>query len=119
MATITGTISGVTLLRANKDRKSYLVSAGFAAYTGASDSAQLSAVGVAIAAKTRNGKTNTIRSACCVGAGLDTAAQSVFTGAVTVSTDDLTFNLTNAAGTELTSSTACSGVEIVVVVDES
>lgn len=119
MSTINGTISGVTLLRAKGDRKSYLVSARFAAYTGASDSGQLQAVGVAIAAKTRNGKTNTIRSAACVGAGSDTAAQAVFTGAVTVSTDDLTFNLTNAAGTELTSATACTGVEFVVIVDES
>lgn len=119
MAVINGTITGVTLLRAKGDRKAYLLTADFAAYTGASDTMALLAVGAAIATKTRNGKTNTLRSGACVGAGLDTNAQAVFTGALTVSTDDLTGNLTNAAGTELTTSTAAKGVEVVVVVDEA
>ena len=126
MATITGTIMGVTELRAKEPtgRKAYLVSANFGAYTGASDDAKLAGVGAAILAKTRNGKTYTLRGAVPAGAGYDTAVQAVyFTGAsvqaLTVSSDDLTGNLSNAAGTELTSATASVGVELVVIVDES
>lgn len=124
MATQTGTITGVSLLRASGARKTYVVTADFPAYTGASDDAKLAAVGAAIAAKTRNGKTNTLRGAICIAAGFDTAAQAVFfegaaVAALTVSTDDLTGNLTTLADVELTSSTASVGVELAVVVDES
>lgn len=124
MATIAGTITGVTLLRAKDARKAYLVTVDFAAYTGASDDATITGVGAAIAARTRNGKTNTLRSASCIGAGRDTAAQAVhFQGAsvaaLTVSSDALTGELKTAAGVELTSSTASTGVELCVTVDES
>lgn len=123
MATIDGTIDGVTLVRANGARKTYLLSCSFAAYTGASDDARLVGVGAAIAARTRNGKTNTLVAgspACSAGAGKDTNNQDVyFGGTIAKSTDNLTTNLCNAAGTELTASTACKGVELVVAVDES
>ena len=126
MATITGTITGVSEIRAaaNGGRKAYTVTADFAAYTGASDTAALATVGATIAARTRNGKTLTLRGAVPVAPGYDTAAQAVFmTGAsvqaLTVSSDSLTGNLSGLDGTELTSSTACKGVELCVIVDEA
>lgn len=124
MATITGTITGVTLLRASGSRKTYHVTADFGAYTGSADTAALAAVGATIAAKVRNGKTNTLISAVCVGAGRDTDGQAVhFAGAsvqaLTVSTDALAGNLATAAGVEVEAATASKGVELAVVVDES
>jgi hypothetical protein len=108
----------------NTGRKAYLVTADFAAYTGASDTATVTGVGAAILAETRNGKTVTLRGAIPAGAGYDTANQAVyFTGtavqAATVSSDDLTGQLSGADGTELTSSTACKGVGLIVIVDEA
>lgn len=126
MATIAGTITGVSLLRSKEGsgRKAYLLTCDFAAYTGASDDASLAGVGAAILAKTRNGKTVTLRGAVPIAPGKDTNAQDVyFTGAtvqaLTVSSDSLTGNLSAAAGTELTSATASKGVEICVIVDEA
>lgn len=126
MATIAGTITGVSLLRSKEGtgRKAYLLTVDFAAYTGSGDTAQIAGVGAAILAKTRNGKTVTLRGAIPVAPGKDTAAQDVyFTGAsvqaATVSSDALTGNLSAADGTELTSSTASKGVELCVIVDEA
>lgn len=122
MATATGTINGATLMRSNVStgaRKTWLVSANFPAYTGSSDSATLTGVGAYISAHCRNGKTQTLRGAQSAGAGLDTNAQAVYVGACTVSTDALTFNLSDNTGTELTSSTASIGVELMVFLDES
>lgn len=126
MGTALGTINGITELRVKEGtgRKAYLLSANFPAYTGSTDTAQISAVGAAILAKTRNGKTVTLRGAVPAAAGYDTAAQAVyFTGAavqaLTVSGDNLTGNLSDSSGTELTSSTAATGVELVVIVDET
>lgn len=126
MATISGTITGVSALRSKEGsgRKAYLITADFAAYSGGSDTAAISGVGAAILAHTRNGKTVTLRGAVPAAAGYDTANQAVyFTGAsvqaATVATDDLTGNLSNAAGTELTSATASKGVELCVIVDEA
>lgn len=124
MATINGSITGVSLARAKGSRKTYQLTVDFGAYTGASDTASITGIGAAIAAKTRNGKTNTLRAVVPAGAGLDTNAQDVyFTGASvqagTISSDDATGNLSTAAGVELTSSTAAKGVEVFAVVDES
>lgn len=123
MATIAGTITGVTLVRANGTRKTYLLTVDFAAYTGASDDASIAAVGATIAARTRNGKTNTLVAgspACSSGPGRDTAQQAVFFGGtIAKSTDALTSNLCTAAGVEITTSTACTGCEVIVSVDES
>lgn len=126
MSVISGTIKGVTNVRAqlNTGRKAYLLAVDFGAYTGAADTAQIVGVGAAILATTRNAKTVTLRGAIPAAPGYDTAAQAVyFTGtaaqAATVSSDDLTGQLSNAAGTELTSATASKGVEILVIVDEA
>lgn len=120
MATITGTLTGMTLIHANGARKTYHVTADFAAYTGSSDDGTLTGVGAFIKGRNRNGKTHTLRGATCIGAGWDTANQAVYTGTCTVSTDALTFNLAVAAGTEITATTGLTrGVEFAVVVDES
>lgn len=123
MATISGTIKGITLVNASGTRKSYILTADFAAYTGASDTAAIAGVGAAITAQTRNGKTNTLVTgtpAVSCGAGRDTNGQAVFFGGtIAKSTDDITSNLCDASGTELTSSTAAVGVQVLVVVDES
>lgn len=129
MGVINGTIKGCSLVQGNVNgvgaRKAYLLSCEFPAYTGASDTASVTGAGAAIATATKNGKTNTVRGALCVGAGADTAGQAVYvTGtavqAMTVSSDDLTGHLAVAAGTEITATTGVtSGVQLLVVVDES
>jgi len=130
MAVINGTIIGITLANATLQgagtRKTYLITANFAAYNGAADTATITGVGAAISAQVRNGRTITLRGGISASAGLDTAAQAVhFTGtsvtAATLSSDDLTGQLSTDASTatEITTSTACTGVGVLVVVDES
>ncbi len=128
MATINGTIKGVSLVQGNVNgvgnRKAYLLSCDFPAYTGSADTATITGVPAAIGTSVKNGKTLTLRSGVCVGPGADTAAQAVYAtgtaaGAMTVSTNDLTGQLSGADGTELTTATASSGVQVLVVVDES
>lgn len=121
-----GTIDGVTLLSSNGLNKTYELSCSFPAYTGASDSATVLALAAAINSHTRNGRT----FACVAGAvpvrgnpGYDTNGQAVFAGTMTLagtgSITDVTMNLTDSAQTELTSSTACTGVKIIVTGLES
>lgn len=110
MSTITGTKRSCTIVRRTITPQNtlgvYLVTADFAAYTGASDDAALAGVGAFISASVRDGKTRTMRTAQCVAGGSD-GTQGVFAGDCTVSSDALAFNLTAAAkGTELTSSVA-------------
>lgn len=124
MAVGNGTITGATLLRANGALKTYLVTCNFGAYTGAADTATVTGLGAAILAKTRNGKTVTLRGALPIAPGLDTNAQAIyFTGtavqAAAVSSDALTGQLSAADGTEATTATASKGVEICVIVDEA
>lgn len=125
MATINGTITGVAHVRSKEQlgKKAYLLTCDFGAYSGASDTATITGVGAAILAHTRNGETVTLQGGITVAPGVDTNAQNVyFTGASvqagTVSSDDLTGNLSDIDGTELSSSTACKGVEVLVVVKE-
>lgn len=123
-----GTITGVNLVSADVGgiaaRKAYLVTADFPAYTGSTDTATITGIGAAIAAHTRNGKTNTLRAVVPNLPGIDTNAQAVyFTGtavqAATISSDDATGQLSNAAGSELSSATASQGVGVIAIVDES
>ena len=132
MATASGTVQGVSLyskafsqtgtVTARDRREVWLVTADFPAYTGSTDTAQILAVGAAISARANDGRTRTIAWAGPAFAGGDTANQSVFfTGAsvnaLTVSGDNLTGNLSDSTGTELTSSTASLGVGTLVAVD--
>lgn len=127
MATINGTITGVSLLRAKDAYKTYLVTCSFPAYTGSADTATVTGLGAAILAKNRNGKTHTLKAVQCIGPGKDAAATPLdvfFTGtsvwAGTISSDDATGHLAVAAGTEITSTTGTTvGVELAVTVLES
>ena len=80
-------------------------------------------VGAAIDARCRDGKSSTLRGAVPAFAGYDGTQAVYATGAsaqaLTVSSDDLTGNLSNAAGTELTSAAASSGVGVLVIVDRA
>ena len=141
MATRNGTIRGVTLLSGSPagvtaldsttvcSRRVYLITADFLdAYTGSGDVASITGVCTAIAASTRNGKTLVLRGAVPAFAGQDAAGQGVhMTGtAVAASTianptttGDLTGQLSDASGTEVTTTSGVtSGVGVVVCVDE-
>ena len=129
MGVITGTVDAVSFIAGSAigSRKSFIASCSFAAYSS-SDSGALAGVVATLAAADRNGKTKVITSSTqgigvtCIGAGVDTAGQAVYVGAVTVSSASvgtLAFNLTDATGSELTSATACKGVQLLITVDES
>lgn len=124
MAVINGSITGVTLLRANDDFKTYLVTVDFGAYDTDQDTAAVPDIGAAILAKTRNGKTNTLKSVQCIGAGRTSDMTKVyFTGtstwAATISSDAATGHLAVLAGTEAVDNSGCTGVELAVTVAES
>lgn len=126
MATIHGSIKGITIVNSSLGlglvgaEKTALLTVDFAAYTGSTDDGDIESVGAAIAASMRNGKTVTLRQAHCCAPGKDTNGQLVYTGAITVSTDDLTFNLTEVdRSTELTAATASIGVGVLVTFTES
>lgn len=131
MSVITGTLDGISFIHGGANgagaRKSYIASCSFGAYTS-SDSGALAGVIAAINALDRNGKTKVITSSTqgigvtCVGPGIDTNGQAVYVGAVTVSSASvgtLAFNLTDSTGSELSSATACKGVQLLITVDES
>lgn len=122
MATIEATIKDVTCVSKSfcgtPKREVWLLACNFAAYTGASDSAQITAATTAVNDTVRDGKTRTLRAAVCAYPGIDTANQAVYTGALTVSTNDLTGNLAVAAGTEITATTGVTtGVGVLAVFD--
>lgn len=125
MGVINGSITGVSLIDASGAFKTYLVTAEFPAYTGASDTATVTGLGAAILAKVRNGKTTTLKAVQCIGAGKDTGNTDVFfTGtaawAGTISSDDATGHLAVAAGTEISSTSGVTkGVKLAVTVLES
>lgn len=126
MAVIAGTIKGITLLNASKgvnmlgEEKTYLVTADFAAYDASEDTGQLAGVGAAIAAQTRNGKTNTLRAAHGCGPGKSDGGAQVYFGAMAVSVDALTFSLTAVdRSTEVADFTTAVGVSAIVTVTES
>lgn len=108
MSTIYATILGVTNVKrvdsGDGARNTARLALSFGAYTGSSDTASVSGVTTAISNTLRNGKTITPRAAICSAAGGD-ASQSIYTGAITVSGATMTFDLTTAAGVEITSTT--------------
>lgn len=140
MSTINGTISNVALLSANPagstaldstsvcNRLAYLVMANFGAYTGSSDTATITGILTAIGAATRNGRTLKLRAVVPAMAGLDANGQGVHMSGGSVAactianpttTGDATGNLTDAAGTEVTSTSGTTvGVGVIAIVDE-
>lgn len=129
MAVIAGTIRGLQCISRSfsgvGSREAWFITVDFGAYTGAADTASLSAVGAAIDATARDGKASTLRGGTCVLAGADTNKQAVyFTGtavqALTVSGDNLTGQLSDATGSEVVTSTALdSELGIFAVVDRA
>jgi len=129
MAVIAGTIRGLQCVSRSfsgvGSRESWFITADFGAYTGAADTASIVGLGAAIDATARDGLASTLRGGVPVLAGADTNKQAVyFTGtgvqALTVSGDNLTGQLSNAAGSEVATSTALdSELGILVVVDRS
>ena len=125
MATIKGTLKGYSLLSRDPNgsgRTTYLCSFSFPAYTGASDSGQIDGPAAALSAAIKDGKTRALISTVvptCVGNGRDTAGQAVFTGAIVIAGSDVTFNLTDSGGVELTSGTASDGVQLAITVSET
>lgn len=127
MSVINGTITGVNLLKADGALKTYEVTCNFAAYTGSSDTATVTALGAAVLAHVRNGKTTTLKAVQCIGAGKDANAQDVFftgpsTWAAAISSDDASGSdqLSDSAGSELTSTSGTTeGVKLAVTVLES
>lgn len=125
MSVINGTITGVSLLRAKDDLKTYLVTCNFGAYDASADTASVTGLGAAILAKNHNGKTHTLKSVMCIGAGYDSDNTAVyFTGtsawAATISSDDATGHLAVIAGTEASDTTSTTvGVELAVTVLET
>jgi hypothetical protein len=129
MAVIAGTIRGLQCVSRSfsgvGSRESWFITADFGAYTGATDTASIVGLGAAIDATARDGLASTLRGGVPALAGADTNKQAVyFTGtavqALTVSGDNLTGQLSNAAGTEVTSSTdLASELGILVIVDRA
>jgi len=129
MAVIAGTIRGLTcvsrVFTGFGSREGWLITADYAAYSGAADTASLVGIGAAIDATCRDGKVSTLRSGACAFPGADTAKQLVFfTGtavqALTVSSDNLTGQLSDATGSELAASTALdSELGIIAFVDRA
>jgi hypothetical protein len=132
MATINGTIQGCTLQykswsgdggSSKPCRETWLMTLSFGAYTGSTDSANVSAVVGTINNKARDGKTRTFVVATPAGAGYDTARQAVYlVGAsgqaiTSLSSDAAAGNLGDVGATELTSATASQGVQWLVTVD--
>ncbi len=123
MATIAGTIRSINLLHCaekgagttTRDKTEvWLVTADFAAYTGSGDDATIAAVGAAISATARDGRTRTLKWGAPAVSGADANNQAVdFCGtsvaALTISTDDFTGELC-AVNTVSTEVTATSGV---------
>lgn len=133
MATITGTIRSATLV--NKDFQGagttvhsmtevWLLTADFAAYTGASDDAALALVSATLSSQARDGRTRTLFWAGPAIAGADANHQAVnFCGAsvaaLTISSDSLTGELcsVNTISTEVTATSGVTyGVGIMVAV---
>lgn len=128
MATISGTIKGVSCLHKEEwgghgTRELWLITASFGAYSASSDDATLAAVGAAIDDTARDGKSSTLRGAIPVmamdnGSGTGVYFSGASVQALAVSSDALNGELNNAALTE-TDSAAASGCAIAVIVDRA
>ena len=124
MSTIYGKVIGVSNPKRDETttrlRNIARLAVTFGSYASATDSGAISTATIDIAGCLRNGKTITLRSAQCVQAGSDGSTE-IYTGAITTSSPNLTFNITNAAGTEIDcgATTSYRPMMIDVVFDES
>lgn len=133
MSLIAGTIRGINLKHksyqgAGTTTRDFMevweVTADFGAYTGSTDTATLVAVGAAISARARDGRTRTLAWGGPAMAGGDANNQAVLFGgtavaALTISSDDFTgqLNALNTVATEITTTSGTTyGVGISVCV---
>ncbi len=110
MAVVAGTIKGIQLLgepHSGTGRHMALVTCTFPAYTAASDTVNIAAVGAAIAARRRDGKTVTLKDVTEGPAGKQGATE-FYLDTLAVSTDAITGELSDVDGTEIN---AANGVE--------
>lgn len=125
MATVTGTINSVQLLQSDNSgrgaRKTYALGCSWSdAFTGSSDIVALADVGATIATNTKNGKTNTLRSACGGQPGATDEDADVYASETfTVSSDTLQFDLVTSTGDDLDLASTAQDVQVIVTVDES
>lgn len=118
MATKAGTVKGVMLLKedpSSDDIKLALVTFTMPAYTASSDNGELTAIGAAITAHKRNGKTVTLLGATPAGRGLQ-GATKYQTGTWAVSSDALTFNLNDTSASEVDAASGVSDRPLAVVI---
>lgn len=105
MGAQSGTIKGIMLLREPTDGASGRgvaeVFVSYPAYTASSDTTTVAAVGAAIAAIRRDGKTVTLKDVTEGQAGMDTAGLEYFNDTLAVSTDAITGELSDVDGTEI------------------
>lgn len=109
MAVVAGTIKGIQLLHephGASGRHAALVSVTFPAYTASADTVSVAAVGAAIAARRRDGRTVTLKDVTEAGAGKQGSTE-FFMDTLAVSTDAITGELSATDGTEID---AASGV---------
>lgn len=110
MAAVVGTVVGIKLLREPDagvlGRHLAEVFVTYAAYTASSDTTNVAAVGAGIAAVRRDGKTVLLKGVCEGQAGKH-GSVVFYNDTLAVSTDAITGELANDAGTEID---AASGV---------
>jgi hypothetical protein len=127
MATISGTIKDYKLL--GKDptgktlRETWLLAVNFGTYSASADTAALAAVGAAIKAQAKDGKTRTLVAAHTMYPGTTVLGVAAYftaatLAALTISTDDLTGELSIVDYTE-TDFTATTGMGVLVTCDVS
>jgi hypothetical protein len=109
MAAVVGTIKGIKLVGepfAGTGRHYAEVAVTYAAYSASSDTTNVAAVGAAIAARRRDGKTVTLKDVTEGQTGMHGGVE-FFNDTLAVSTDAITGELSNSGGTEID---AASGV---------
>ena len=103
MSVIAGTIKGIQLLQgpwSGTGRHAALVTVTFPAYTASSDTTNVAAVGAAIAARRRDGKTVLLKDVTESQAGKQGATE-FYLDTLAVSTDAITGELSDIDGTEI------------------
>lgn len=103
MAVIAGTIVGINLIKephGGATGHAAEVFVTYPAYDASADTTNVAAVGAAIAAKRRDGKTVTLTDVCQGQSGEHGGVEG-FNDTLAVSTDAITGELSNAAGTEI------------------
>lgn len=103
MAVIAGTIKGIMLLSepwSGSGRQTAEVSVTYPAYVASTDTTNIAAVGAAIAARRRDGRTVTLTSVAEGQAGKQGTTE-FFNDTLVISTDAVTGELANTVSTEI------------------